>query len=121
MIHHGVAADYSVMRLRRARAIDGRDDDESEITRAAVAGYARLSRAVGGRILTHAERGGGLICEKRAGRARPTLWRITADGTVLPDSPYSYEQRAFVTGAEVAGLAAVPSSTTAATVVPVQR
>ena len=109
------------MRLRRARAIVESDDREYEITRAAIAGYARLSRAVGGRIVTHPERSGGLICEKRAGRAHPTLWRITADGTVRPDSPYSYEQRAFVAGAEIAGLAAVPRSTTATATVPVQR
>ena len=69
------------------------DDGEREITRAAVAGCARLSRAVGGRVVTHAERGGGLICEKRGDRARPTLWRITADGKVLSDSPYSYQSR----------------------------
>ncbi len=53
--------------------------------------------------MTYAEADGGLICEKRAGRARSTLWRITADGRVLPDTPYSYEQRAFVAGAPVLG------------------
>jgi hypothetical protein len=70
--------------------------DEFEITAAAICGYGRLLRVLGGTVITHAAKDGGLICEHRAASPRPTLWRISADGTVVPDSPYSFLLGAFV-------------------------
>jgi hypothetical protein len=69
---------------------------EIEVSEAAVRGYGRLLRAVGRRIHTHAAPDGGLICEDRTSRARPTMWRISNDGHVVPDTPYSFARRSFV-------------------------
>lgn len=77
---------------------------EIEISEAAVRAYAGLMRSLKGRIRTHASRDGGLICELRAGRARPTLWRIGPDGTMVADSRYSFVRGAFVTAALPQGL-----------------
>jgi hypothetical protein len=72
------------------------DRAEVKITRAAIRGYGRLLRAVGGRIQLHASSDGGLICEDRTSRARPRIWRISPDGVVEPDRPYSFVGRSFV-------------------------
>jgi len=69
---------------------------EIEITDAAISGFGRLLRAVRGRIETYASGDGGLICEVRTVRARPTIWRVAADGAVLPDTPYNFRLRAFI-------------------------
>ena len=71
--------------------------DEIEISDAAICGYGRLLRALSGRVITHATNDGGLICEHRGRAARPTLWRITSDGAVVPDTPYNFLRGAFVT------------------------
>jgi hypothetical protein len=71
--------------------------DEVEITAEAVSSYARLLRATGHRIHTYATRDGGLICEDRTRtRARPTMWRIQGDGTLVADTPYNFLVQAFV-------------------------
>lgn len=82
---------------RRNPLHSGSDDDELEISQAAVRGYGRLLRAAGGGIKTHPAGDGGLICEDRAIRARPIMWRVLPDGAVLPDSPYNFIARAFTT------------------------
>jgi hypothetical protein len=71
--------------------------DEIEISEAAIGAYTRLLNAVRGRIETHPSADGGLICEARTGRSRPTMWRVSPDGGVLPDSPYNFALRAFIT------------------------
>ena len=80
---------------------DQREDfvgsDEFEISTAAICGYARLLRALSGSVVTHATKDGGLICEHRAATPRPTLWRISPDGAVLPDCPYNFLLGGFVT------------------------
>jgi hypothetical protein len=70
---------------------------EIEISEAALRAYARMLRVLKGRIRTHGSPDGGLICELRAGRARPTFWRILPDGAVMADSRYSFVRAAFVT------------------------
>ncbi len=72
---------------------------EIEITDAAIGTYRRLLIAMGGRITTHPSWDGGLICENRIRRARPLIWRISGDGTVVPDSRYSFTRRAFIPAA----------------------
>jgi hypothetical protein len=94
-----------------ARPIQAPDEDEVEISSSAIAGYRWLLAAVGGTIHTHACGDGGLLCEKRTHRARPTIWRVAADGTVLPDSPYDYARRAFVTAALPAAPRPYPEAT----------
>jgi hypothetical protein len=79
-------------------------DPEMKITEAAIGGYAMLLAALGRRVTTHPFRDGGLICEDRTRWARPTLWRISPEGAVLPDSHYSFAQRGFVTSALPPGL-----------------
>lgn len=74
-------------------------DDAGQIGEAAMGSYSRLLGAVGTRLLLHVAPGGELICEDSTVSARPTLWRIARDGTVLPDSPYSFSRRAFVAAA----------------------
>jgi hypothetical protein len=69
---------------------------EIALSRAARRTYRRLLAHASGRIRTHAYRDGGLICEDRSSRARPRMWRITADGRLLPDSTYSFARRTFV-------------------------
>ena len=80
----------------RSRRPTTSSNDEIEISAAALSSYGRLLRAVGRRILIHVTADGELICEDRLVSARPTLWRISRDGTVVPDRPYSYRRRAFV-------------------------
>jgi hypothetical protein len=67
-----------------------------EITEAAIRGLSRLLGAVRGKLETHPAGDGGLICEDHRFHARPTIWRVSSDGDVLPDSPYSYRLRAFI-------------------------
>jgi hypothetical protein len=71
--------------------------DEIETSEAAIGAYTRLFSAVRSSIETHPSADGGLICEARTGRSRPTLWRVSPDGAVLPDSPYNFALRAFIT------------------------
>ena len=77
---------------------------ETEISRAAIRAYGRLLRVLEGRIRTHASTDGGLICELRVGRARPLLWRISPDGSVMADSRYSFVRGGFVTAPLPQGL-----------------
>jgi hypothetical protein len=79
-------------------------DDEVEISVAAISAYGRLLRAVSGPLRTHAAGDGGLICEDRTVQARPILWRVAADGAVVPDSPYSFITGTFTTAKLPAGL-----------------
>src|SRR5947209_4586819 len=72
------------------------DEEEVEITDAALGAYGRLLRAIGRVITTKAATDGGLICEDRTIPARPILWRISPDGAVLADSRYSFASRAFM-------------------------
>jgi hypothetical protein len=80
----------------QARAATAPNDEELEISEAAIRSYGRLQRAVRNAIALYATSDGGLICEDRTIRGRPTLWRILCDGTVLGDRPYSFSARAFV-------------------------
>jgi hypothetical protein len=77
---------------------------EIEITDAAIGGFSHLLRTVRGRIETHASGDGGLICEDRTVRMRPTMWRILPNGAVLPDSPYNFRRRAFISADLPSGL-----------------
>ena len=70
--------------------------DEVTISEAAIRTCGALLAATTGRIRTHAYRDGGLICEDRSSRARPRLWRIAADGRLVPDSSYSFARGAFI-------------------------
>ncbi|MFL5824486.1 MAG: hypothetical protein ACJ764_13715 [Solirubrobacteraceae bacterium] len=54
--------------------------------------------AMAGRVKTHGYRDGGLICEDRTSRARPSAWRISPDGSVVPARVYSFARRAFISG-----------------------
>jgi hypothetical protein len=74
----------------------GQVRQEIEISEAAIRAYAQLVRVLKGRIRTHASQDGGLICELRAARARPMLWRILPDGAVAADSRYSFVRGGFV-------------------------
>jgi hypothetical protein len=69
---------------------------EVAITDAAIAALRQLVGALTGRVATHGYRDGGLICEDRTSRGRPRMWRIGADGGLLPDSSYNYADGAFV-------------------------
>lgn len=69
--------------------------DEVAITEAATRTCGRLVALMAGRLATHAYRDGGLICEDRTSRARPKMWRITPDGTLLPDCSYSFTRGTF--------------------------
>jgi len=77
---------------------------EIEITDAAIGAYGALLAAVGRRVTTHPFRDGGLICEDRTRWARPTMWRISPEGAVLPDTRYSFAHRGFVTSALPPGI-----------------
>lgn len=81
----------SAQRTRNASS-----SEEIEISPAAISAYGRLLGAVGRRIHTYAAQDGGLICEDRTSRARPTLWRILPNGEILPDRPYNYLLAGFV-------------------------
>jgi hypothetical protein len=70
-----------------------------KITEAAIVASVTLLAALGRRVTTHPFRDGGLICEDRTRWARPTLWRISPEGAVLPDTHYSFAQRGFITSA----------------------
>jgi hypothetical protein len=69
--------------------------DEIEISVGAICGYGRLLRAVERTLRTHPAGDGGLICEDRTVPARPMMWRVSPEGTVLPDRPYSFITRSF--------------------------
>lgn len=75
---------------------DTSSPDETEISLAVIDGYGRLLRAVGRTLCTHAAKDGGLICENRASRSRPSLWRVLPDGEILADTPYSFSLGEFV-------------------------
>jgi hypothetical protein len=66
------------------------------ITEAAIRACGRLVALMADRISTHACRDGGMICEDRSSRARPRMWRITPDGTLLADVSYNFTRQAFV-------------------------
>jgi hypothetical protein len=95
---------YRRMSLLLEHGGDPSVSDEIEISDAAICGYGRLLRAISGTVITHATYDGGLICEHRARAARPTLWRISSDGAVVPDSPYSFLLGAFVTASLPLGI-----------------
>jgi hypothetical protein len=82
-------------------ALVERNDDTSsrhdtEISLEAIDGYGRLLRSIGGTLFTHAAKDGGLICESRASRSRPSLWRVLPDGEILADAPYCFALGEFV-------------------------
>lgn len=70
--------------------------DELLITEAAITTFRQLLDTLTGRITTHGYGDGGLICEDRTNRARPRIFRIAADGELLPDSIYSFSRGGFV-------------------------
>jgi hypothetical protein len=76
-------------------SVEGRLTGEVTVTEAAIRTCGRLVALMAGRIATHASRDGGLICEDRASRARPRLWRITPEGALLSDSSYNFTRQAF--------------------------
>ncbi len=78
--------------------------NEVEITDEAIIAYARLLAILGRRLRTHGRGDGGLICEDRTSRARPNMWRILPDGSILPDTRYNFVRRAFVTAAVPDGI-----------------
>lgn len=75
----------------------GAESDEVEISVAAICAYGRLLRAVGRGMRTHSAGDGGLICEDRTVRSMPVMWRISPEGAVLPDHPFSFITRSFIT------------------------
>lgn len=75
-----------------------------EITHSAIRAYGRLLAVFGPRLRTHGHGDGGLICEDRTNRARPLMWLIAADGSITPDTRYSYRHRAFVPAAAPQGV-----------------
>ncbi len=77
---------------------------EVEVSEAAIGGYRRLLGTVRGRLVTYAAGDGGLICEDRSRRARPTLWRVGPDGAVAADTPYDYVRSTFVAAGLPRGL-----------------
>jgi hypothetical protein len=88
--------------FRRARTAH---KGEIEITDAALGGYRRLLGAVRGTVRSYAFGDGGLICEDRTVRARPTVWRVSPDGAVLPDTPYNFRLGAFIPAGLPRGIA----------------
>jgi hypothetical protein len=85
------------MRGSYGRAVTSRGYAKFEISDAAIGAYRRLTAATGRLLITSSAHDGGLICEDRTQRARPTVWRISPGGAVLPDRRYSYARRGFVT------------------------
>ena len=85
------------MRARYGRIGNASGENDIGITDAAMASYEQLRAAVRGRIASHPSGDGGLICEERTHRARPTVWRVAPDGAVLPDRPYNFALRTFIT------------------------
>lgn len=79
------------MRLRRVPSLQ----DQIQVSGAAARAYRRLLGAIGASLKAHPCGNGGLICEYRASRARPVLWRISPEGQVLPDSRYSFTLMTF--------------------------
>ena len=88
---------YCSMRERETLTGSTQTDPEIETTAAAIGAYGNLLIALGHRVVSHPFGDGGLICEDRTRWARPTLWRISPDGALLPDSRYSFAARGFVT------------------------
>lgn len=84
------------MRGRHGTAALDQRRGEIEITDAAIGTYRRLLTVIGGRVNTYPAGDGGLICEHVVNRARPTMWRISADGAVIPDSRYSFARGGFI-------------------------
>jgi hypothetical protein len=76
--------------------IHGSAHHEPAVSEAALRTCDRLLANMTGMVKTHAYRDGGLICEDRTSPARPRVWRIAADGALLPDSSYSFRHQAFV-------------------------
>lgn len=68
---------------------------EPGVTEAALSAYGRLLAMLGARLRTHATHDGGMICEDRRSSTRPSIWRISPDGAVLPDSRYSFALGGF--------------------------
>jgi hypothetical protein len=85
----------------QAEAVGARGElaerDEVEISVAAICAYGRLLRALGRTIRTHPSGDGGLICEDNTVPGRPVLWRVSRQGAVFPDRPYSFITRSFTT------------------------
>ena len=76
-----------------------------EVTHAAMRTYGKLLAVTSGRVSVHPTRDGGLICEDRTRFARPAMWQILPDGSVLPDRRYSFVTRGFATTTVPPGLA----------------
>ena len=79
---------------------------ELTITEEAIGTFRALLGALTGRVRTHAYRDGGLICEDRTSPARPRVWRIAADGALLPERSYNFARGGFISvplPAEVGG------------------
>jgi hypothetical protein len=92
----GRAADLIAMGTRQGASLLHPQTPEIAVSEAASRTCGRLLARAGNRIRTHAYPDGGLICEDRVSRARPRMWRITADGELLPDTTYSFARQAFV-------------------------
>jgi hypothetical protein len=84
------------MGTRQSGSLLGRHHDDITVTEAAIRTCGRLLAAMTCRIKTYAYHDGGLICEDRSSPARPRMWRVAADGALLPDSSYSFARREFV-------------------------
>jgi hypothetical protein len=90
------SADADPMDTSRTAMAHRPDAPEVDITPAAIRAFGRLWHAVSTDLQTHPSGDGGLICEDRRSSVRPTLWRVAPDGTIHPDSPYSFRLRQFV-------------------------
>lgn len=94
---HGPNADVALVGTTTGQTGFSLERGDIEITSAAMRTYGRLVTSSGGRVIGHPFPDGGVICEDRTRFARPTLWRIRADGRLLPDNRYSFMRRGFVT------------------------
>ena len=83
---------------RRGRGRQSSERGEFTVSDAAIRTGGTVLAAMAGRIRTHAYPDGGLICEDRTSRARPSVWRISPDGSVVPASVYSFARREFIAG-----------------------
>ena len=77
---------YGSMRLLRGASRKAKRSGEAEISEAAIRTFGRVLATMADRITTRPYGDGGLICEERTSRARPSVWRISADGAVVPAS-----------------------------------